>query len=127
MTRQDFPTPSGMVAISQISKPRAPRYHSLDHWRGLACLMIVLFHASIYLMASEDTSALKHLVTLQSRVATFAVRAIHCLGWGVPIFFVISGYCIAATVDSSRRKAKPARNFFARRFRRIYPPFWIFL
>src|SRR5216683_2392133 len=112
MTEQDFQLLPG-TALSQIGKPRAPRYQTLDHWRGLACVMIVLFHASIYLVASE---------TLQSRVANFVVWAIHGLGWGVPIFFVISGYCIAATVDSSRRKANPVRKFFVRRFRRIYPP-----
>src|SRR5437762_2479236 len=124
MTEQHFQSSVGMGLISQIPKPRAPRYYTLDHWRGLACLMIVLFHASIYLVPSHDTSAPQEVVALQSRAATFAVRAINCLGWGVPIFFVISGYCIATTVDSSRRKANPARNFFARRFRRIFPPFW---
>ena len=46
---------------------------------------------------------------------------------GVPIFFVISGYCISATADSARRKGLPARTYFWRRFRRIFPPYWIFL
>jgi len=49
-------------------------------------------------------------------------------GWvGVPFFFVISGYCIAAAGDSARFKPRAVAKFFLRRFRRIYPPFWILL
>ena len=43
---------------------------------------------------------------------------------GVPIFFVISGYCIAASADSSRRKGDSPWTFLKRRFWRIYPPYW---
>ena len=41
------------------------------------------------------------------------------------MFFVISGYCISATADSSRRKRQGTGAYFYRRFRRIYPPYWI--
>jgi peptidoglycan/LPS O-acetylase OafA/YrhL len=48
------------------------------------------------------------------------------LGWvGVPIFFVISGYCISATADATRRKGGQVRDYFKRRVRRIFPPYWI--
>jgi peptidoglycan/LPS O-acetylase OafA/YrhL len=46
---------------------------------------------------------------------------------GVPIFFVISGYCIAASAESVRRGSHGTGSFFLRRFRRIYPPYWIVL
>jgi peptidoglycan/LPS O-acetylase OafA/YrhL len=46
---------------------------------------------------------------------------------GVPMFFVISGYCISASADSARRKSQGAKTYFMRRFRRIYPPYWIAL
>src|SRR5207244_1662290 len=39
-------------------------------------------------------------------------------------FFVISGYCIAATADSSRRKSGASASYFRRRLRRILPPYW---
>jgi peptidoglycan/LPS O-acetylase OafA/YrhL len=42
---------------------------------------------------------------------------------GVPIFFVISGYCIMATIDSRRRKATGISEYVYRRARRIYPPY----
>jgi peptidoglycan/LPS O-acetylase OafA/YrhL len=44
---------------------------------------------------------------------------------GVPLFFVISGYCIAATADRTRLRGSSLTSYFARRFRRIYPPLWI--
>jgi len=43
---------------------------------------------------------------------------------GVPIFAVVSGYCIAASVDSLRRKPHSLSNYVVRRARRIYPPLW---
>jgi len=47
----------------------------------------------------------------------------HC--WlGVPMFFVISGYCITAACDSCRGKSNPMGQYFFRRFRRIFPPYW---
>jgi peptidoglycan/LPS O-acetylase OafA/YrhL len=46
---------------------------------------------------------------------------------GVPIFFVISGYCIMATIDSRRRKSTSIADYVRRRARRIYPPYLIAL
>lgn len=56
-------------------------------------------------------------------VGWFLAAARH-LDLGVPVFFVISGYCITASADAARRKSNSGRQFFWRRFRRIYPPFW---
>ncbi len=43
---------------------------------------------------------------------------------GVPMFFVISGYCIGASAALSARRGEPASAFLRRRLWRIYPPFW---
>jgi peptidoglycan/LPS O-acetylase OafA/YrhL len=43
---------------------------------------------------------------------------------GVPIFFVVSGYCISASIDSLRRRSHSLAQYFWRRLRRIYPPLW---
>jgi peptidoglycan/LPS O-acetylase OafA/YrhL len=40
------------------------------------------------------------------------------------VFFVISGYCIAATADRSRRGSGGITSYATRRFWRIYPPYW---
>jgi peptidoglycan/LPS O-acetylase OafA/YrhL len=53
------------------------------------------------------------------------VEATHSFNVGVALFFVISGYCIAAAADNSRKRSHSTRTYFVRRFRRIYPPFWI--
>lgn len=71
------------------------RYHLLDAWRGLAALVVVLAHTS----------------------------PIKLGGYGVTIFFVISGYCIAAAAEGGVVKQTPVRQFMWRRVRRIYPPY----
>lgn len=93
------------------------RYDSLDCWRGLACLLVVVFHSTQeafpqYRWSSETTF---------SWIGSLLQR-----GWvGVPIFFVVSGYCISAAADAHRTAARPFGTYFIRRFRRIYPPYWI--
>jgi peptidoglycan/LPS O-acetylase OafA/YrhL len=92
------------------------RYRTLDAWRGVACLAVVLLHSIPPFTESDVPGG----VAVIKRVADqFWI--------GVPMFFVISGYCIAATADSTRRKNGSVGTYFYRRFRRIYPPYWIFL
>ena len=100
-------------------RPRAPRYASLDFWRGIACLSVVLYH-----------SVLIRQITHGSREGGLVEQVLlflHGLWIGVPLFFVISGYCISAAADSSRLKRGGVADFFIRRFRRIYPPLWILI
>lgn len=108
-----------------MDTPHQVRYATLDAWRGLACLMVIAFHSVagtlvtptfVGQIAAEGGSSADWLLVL---VARFWI--------GVPFFFVISGYCIAAAADSARRRPRPARTFFIRRLRRIYPPLWGFL
>lgn len=97
-------------------RPRAPRYDTLDAWRGLACVGVVLYH-----------SVLLHLVQTAGQRAGAIRSAIEILGTlaiGVPMFFVISGYCIAAAADNTRLRGGGVRTYFVRRLRRIYPPLW---
>jgi peptidoglycan/LPS O-acetylase OafA/YrhL len=44
---------------------------------------------------------------------------------GVPLFFVISGYCMLAAADNTISGNKPPSNFLKRRLWRIFPPFWL--
>jgi peptidoglycan/LPS O-acetylase OafA/YrhL len=96
--------------------PRDPRYRSIDFWRGVACLLVILYHSALV----YDT---RPPVTSWSG----ADALLRFFGWfhiGVPLFFVISGYCIAATADGSRLRADSVVAYFKRRMRRIYPPLW---
>lgn len=93
------------------------RFESLDHWRGLACLLVVVYHSTIVYLASAPSSS--------SGWAHTAAEVTHTFNVGVALFFVISGYCIAAAADNARRKDSSTAEYFVRRFRRIYPPYWI--
>jgi peptidoglycan/LPS O-acetylase OafA/YrhL len=101
------------------SLPRAPRYETLTLWRGIACLFVVVFHSvntGYGLALPGGSDPLGPVLAVIQRL------------WiGVPLFFVISGYCVTASADAARRSSKPGLSFFWRRFRRIYPPYWTWL
>ncbi|MEI7912068.1 MAG: acyltransferase [Verrucomicrobiota bacterium] len=94
------------------------RYYTLDFWRGIACLLVVAFHSSFYLIENPK-------IAKPEGIGRLAYMAMDHAWVGVPMFFVISGYCItAACIGAARRGFKPG-DYFLRRFRRIYPPYWI--
>ena len=95
-------------------KPTNTRYESLDAWRGAACLMLLLYHATFY---AEQTFQLSNPASWT--LAALPLNLIRKCWIGVPIFFVISGYCIAASIDSLRRRPHSLWDYFVRRFRRI--------
>ena len=104
--------------------PRTPRYITLDHWRGIACLLVVLFHSSGVAFLSMEASGTQPQQAGLSGLALSITR----IGWiGVPFFFVISGYAISATANSSRRGRGGPVGYFRRRIRRIYPPLWVMI
>lgn len=98
---------------------RNPRYALLDAFRGVACLMVVLHHAGFALLPGESPGA--GAFAEAGRWLNVVLRR---LDLGVPLFFVISGYCIAASVDATRRRGSSPARFVARRVWRIYPPYW---
>ncbi len=87
-------------------------YHALDAWRGLASLWVVLYHASLSLP-----------VLLPARAGFVPGLWLQGGYLGVPLFFVISGYCIANAAVSAARREQGAKAFFLARLRRIYPPY----
>ncbi len=111
-----------MGSPGPLAPPRCPRYQSLDLWRGVACLLVVLHHAPMYSRFWYEGGQVPE--DCRGDVASRVVAATSVLWLGVPIFFVISGYCIAATADATRRRPRPLGTYFLRRFRRIYPPYW---
>jgi exopolysaccharide production protein ExoZ len=81
-------------------------YRMLDAWRGVAALWVVLLHV--------------HLPTTPAPLAYFSTFG-HL---GVPMFFVISGYCIANAATRSLNNSRPMAHFLKARVRRIYPPYF---
>lgn len=102
-----------------LPEPRCPRYETLTAWRGLACLFVVIYHSLFSGYGLEFPAGPGPM----AGVLDVARR----LWIGVPLFFVISGYCVTASADEIRRHSRPGVEYFWRRFRRIYPPYWVWL
>ena len=81
--------------------------------RGLAILLVILFHHT--LMRPE---------TLFDRVYVNLAR----LGWsGVDLFFVLSGFLITGLLVDAKGGPHYYRNFYVRRTLRIFPLYYAFL
>ena len=81
-----------------------------DPLRGLAALWVVAYHLQAGSPAAQGVPV---------------VSALAGAGFlGVPMFFVISGFCLAAAARRALDEARPASEFLGRRLWRIYPPFW---
>jgi len=80
------------------------RNHLIDLLRFIAATWVALFHFN-------------ETVNIQENWYRYILK----LGYlGVPIFFVISGYCIMIASEH----ATSAKDFIIRRFFRIFPVFW---
>jgi peptidoglycan/LPS O-acetylase OafA/YrhL len=93
----------------------------LDRFRGVAIALVFAYHA---LTISFDANELKWNGNYRDfySFASFLALFPFTLGWiGVPIFFVVSGFCIHLSYERSTHKGW--KVFFLRRFFRIYPPY----
>lgn len=88
------------------------RLHALDGLRGVAILLVMGFHYFYHLESFYYKS------TLYPYGETFSNTLIFKYGYmGVELFFIISGFVIAMTLESSRS----VLDFVIRRFVRIWP------
>jgi len=107
------PAPPSSAPVEAVRR-RSSRFELLDAGRGVACLMVVLFHSVGWALDDSHRGAL-----------LAPLRAFEQWGWlGVQIFFVISGYCIAAAAAALPDEPSSRREFARRRFRRIVPTLW---
>lgn len=98
--------------------PQSDRFESLDPLRGFACLLVVFYHATYFYR-----HPVKSAVGQPSEVLW-----LFQLFWiGVPVFFVVSGYCISASALRVFRMSGGIHQYFLRRLRRIYPPYLLCL
>lgn len=89
----------------------------LDGIRGLAIILVMLYHFTIPFRHGEHLNWLDELF-----VKLFGV------GWvGVDLFFVLSGFLITGILYETRQKKNYFRNFYARRFLRIFPLYYAVL
>ncbi|HEX7847781.1 MAG TPA: acyltransferase [Chitinophagaceae bacterium] len=82
---------------------KRPHYPALDGLRGVAILLVVLYHNFDFIKQSF-------------------------FGWlGVDLFFVLSGFLITSILMDDIGKAKFLKNFFTRRVLRIFPLYFLCL
>ena len=91
----------------QIGRQAAPRLQGLDALRGIAALTVVLYH---FTLGYQDVLRQHRLGLL------FVVSNGH---FAVNLFFIISGFVIFMTLESSAGAA----DFAVSRFARLWPPY----
>ena len=96
---------------ARVEKQLTRNFQSLQVLRGVACLLVVFFHASeLY----------------QQKLGGLFFGNIFFFGSaGVDVFFTLSGFIIAFTSFSSLGKPANIIPFAIKRFIRIYPIYWI--
>lgn len=90
-------------------------YENLDGVRGIAALMVVIYHIFYY----PNLSYLANLSTFQK----FTEFGRH----GVPIFFVLSGFVITRILINTRENKNYFGSFYKKRILRILPLYYLFL
>jgi len=83
----------------------------IQAFRGIASLLVVFFHARLYINFSNN---------LNFGTWLFGSGAI-----GVDIFFIISGFIMVYTTQASDGSSKYTMTFFAKRFFRVWPTYFI--
>ena len=102
-----------IVIKSHILKRDAPHLYTIDLLRGVAAIMVVLFHYSS---------------TGLSKLTNEPARNLFSNGYlGVEIFFVISGFIIPFTLNKSNYSAKNFLSYMGKRITRICPPAYIIM
>jgi peptidoglycan/LPS O-acetylase OafA/YrhL len=93
--------------------PAYTHLRTLDGVRGLAILLVMLWHMTVIEQKSD---------------AGQLVFALASFGWaGVDLFFVLSGLLITGILLDSREKQGYFRNFYIRRALRIWPLYYAIL
>lgn len=91
---------------------------SLDSLRGIAVLMVILFHG----YGSFDWAG-----SLGAIGGALAEAVVGCGRFGVNVFFVLSGFLITGLLLKARERTDYYQNFYIRRVLRILPVYIVVL
>ena len=90
------------------------RVRELDGVRGLAILLVILYHVAPY---AETFTGSPIMISVFNSMQ---------IGWlGVDLFFVLSGFLITDILLRAREKSNYFKNFYARRILRIFPVYYV--
>jgi peptidoglycan/LPS O-acetylase OafA/YrhL len=107
---------SSTTSVTSVVKPPKIHFYFVDALRGIAVLWVVLFHAPLDERLDILTSILPDwVVTVVFNWGTF----------GVPIFFVLSGFVIAHSLREARINLAYFGRFSLRRLARLTPPYYV--
>lgn len=113
--------PAAVAGLPRAQSRGQGRLRSIDALRGCAALAVVADHA--FKHGGYAAIAAPWFLALRS-VANHGVL-------GVPLFFVISGFCIHLPWARRAAAGEPARvnvrEFWLRRLHRLYPPYFVML
>lgn len=88
------------------------RIFAMDFIRTIATIIIIIFHFNI----SIGTRSLSQYMILKNDFVNINLAHV-----GVPIFFVLSGFALMY----SNEEGYSFQNYFSKRFKAIYPMYWI--
>ncbi len=101
---------------SKAASPPRGQIPALDGLRGIAVLTVMIFHFTIFGEMTADN------------FLDAAYRGFIIVGWsGVDLFFVLSGFLITGIILDAKESPHFFRNFYGRRFLRIFPLYYVFL
>lgn len=102
--------------MSENSPPSQRHIAALDGVRGLAILGVLLAH-SVDMITWVLSGTLQNRVNGMAEVGTF----------GVDLFFVLSGFLITGILLDTKESSHYFRNFYAKRFLRLFPVYYGYL
>lgn len=94
------------------------RLHFLDALRGLAAMSVMLFHFFVVGVSPVHEP-------LAAALPAWVAGVIQQMFCGVDVFFVLSGFVIAFSMDGQTTNLRYAGNFIMRRSLRLDPPYWV--
>jgi peptidoglycan/LPS O-acetylase OafA/YrhL len=92
----------------------------IDYLRGIAILSVFLFHSLAASYGFSSFSWERLFRSFSAPVSFITLFPLHMAWIGVPIFFVVSGFCIHMSFQQQGREWD---SFFIRRFFRLYPAY----
>ena len=99
-----------------LGKPSSGRIPELDGLRGMAILMVILYHF-ISMSPVAPPNRLVHGLQIAFQ-----------MGWaGVDLFFVLSGFLIGGILLEAKGSPRYFRTFYLRRIHRIFPIYYIWI
>lgn len=105
-----------MKTTSTASTSSSQRIIELDGIRGLAILLVLLYHFVAVAIPGDSGAVLR------------VTRQVLSKGWsGVDLFFVLSGFLIAGILIDNRQSSSYFKVFYIRRAFRIFPLYYLFL